>query len=194
MPDENQPHFQVNLTPLQQLNTFLQAAGYRSLYEARSREMPIEQIFVDLADIEDENEPLIARLLWLEDLEAAQMQAAEREAKQEAERTKSHHLEILVRLPVPTGADLLELQKLALWLSAPLPLGVYGADAATGVWFRQVLLCEAPYGQEALVINSLELAAGLLDQQWPYFAKAAEGLSAREVLTLIAQNAGGPHV
>jgi hypothetical protein len=186
-----QENSQVNLTALQQLNSLLQVSGYRSLYEGRSTDMPIEQIFVDLADVEDESNSLIARLLWLEDLEAAQMQAAE----QEEEPSHSYHLEILVRLPFDAPTPLLpELQKLALWLSAPLPLGVYGADEATGVWFRHVLLCEDPYEQETLIISALELAAALLEQQSPYFSKVAEGHSAREVLAQIAQHAGGPHV
>lgn len=182
---------QPNLTPLQQLQTLLQAAGYRSLYEPRSSEMPVEQIFVDVADVEDEHSSLIARLLWLEDLEAAQMQASQREVMP----GKSYHLEILVRLPVDLSkAPLTEMQKLALWLSAPLPLGVYGADLATGVWFRHVLLCEDPYEQETLVISTLELVAALLEQQAPYFSRAAEGYTAREVLAQVAQQSGGSHV
>ncbi|MGE3726443.1 MAG: hypothetical protein AB7I41_12875 [Candidatus Sericytochromatia bacterium] len=187
----SQDNDQDNVSSLQRLNSLLQASSYRSLYEGRSPDMPIEQIFVDLADVEDESSSLIARVLWLEDLEAAQMQAAERES----EPSKACHLEILVRLPFEAPSNLLpELQKLALWLSAPLPLGVYGADEATGVWFRHVLLCESPFEQEMLVISALELTAALLEQQAPYFSKVAEGHSAREVLAQIAQHAGGSHV
>jgi hypothetical protein len=165
------------LTPLAELQAFLEPAGFSTWLNQATEQQPAEFLLVELNQ-KPEHE-WVARLLWLEELEAALVKDSAREV---TSGQPLWHLECLIRLPLDPGSQLSELRLLGSWLSAQLPFGVYLCDAEQGLCFRHVLLSENPYQTRLLVVEMLELCLPALRAHYSRFQAVCNGQAARAAL------------